>query len=147
MKFSMSLPLLIALGIVLFFVGFLFLRYWLTWLKATLSGAPVGFTTLIAMWLRGVPYIRLVDARITAVKAGIEISTDLLEAHHLAEGSVLETVQASSPPLKKQALASTGNVRAPSTWLLKAQTKACWKRCALPLTPKSSTAPPPPREK
>ena len=94
MKVSMSLPILIALSIVLFFVGFLLLRYWLTWLKAILSGAPVGFTTLIAMWLRGVPYIKIVDARITAIKAGIEISTDLLEAHYLAEGSVFETVQA-----------------------------------------------------
>ena len=85
---------LIAVSIILFFIGLLFFRYWLTWLRATLSGAPVGFTTLIAMWLRGVPYVRIVEARITAIKAGIELSTDLLEAHYLAEGNVIETVQA-----------------------------------------------------
>lgn len=36
----------------------------------------------------------IVDARITAVKAGIHLSTDELEAHFLAEGNVEQTVQA-----------------------------------------------------
>jgi uncharacterized protein YqfA (UPF0365 family) len=36
----------------------------------------------------------IVDARITAVKAGIPLETDELEAHYLAEGNVVQTVQA-----------------------------------------------------
>ena len=36
----------------------------------------------------------IVDARITAVKAGLTLSTDQLEAHYLADGNVDETVQA-----------------------------------------------------
>ena len=65
-----------------------------TWLKAFLSKATVGFSTLLAMRLRGVPVGLIVDARITAVKAGIPLETDQLEAHYLAEGNVVQTVQA-----------------------------------------------------
>ena len=42
----------------------------------------------------GVPVGMIVDARITAVKAGIPLETDQLEAHYLAEGNVVQTVQA-----------------------------------------------------
>lgn len=68
--------------------------FFMTWLRAFLAGAYVGFPTLIAMRLRGVPASLIVDARITAVKAGIPISANELEAHYLAEGSVIQTVQA-----------------------------------------------------
>jgi uncharacterized protein YqfA (UPF0365 family) len=46
------------------------------------------------MRLGGVPYSLVVDARITAVKAGIEVSTDKIAAHYLAGGNVVPTVQA-----------------------------------------------------
>ena len=36
----------------------------------------------------------IVDARVTAVKASIPLDTDQLEAHYLAEGNVVQTVQA-----------------------------------------------------
>ena len=65
-----------------------------TFIKALLAGAPVGLHTLVAMRLRGVPHSLIVDARITAFKAGIELTTDELEAHYLAEGNVIPTVQA-----------------------------------------------------
>ncbi|MDB2310914.1 flotillin-like protein FloA [Opitutales bacterium] len=68
--------------------------FFMTWLRAMLAGASVSFLTLIAMRLRGVPASLIVDARITAVKAGIEISANDLEAHYLAEGNVIQTVQA-----------------------------------------------------
>ncbi|MGK0177149.1 MAG: hypothetical protein ACI91V_001026 [Lentimonas sp.] len=68
--------------------------FFMMWLRAYLSGAYVGFPTLIAMRLRGVPASLIVDARITAVKAGISISANDLEAHYLAEGNVIQTVQA-----------------------------------------------------
>lgn len=69
-------------------------NFFSTWLRAWLSGAYVGFTTLIAMRLRGVPSSLIVDARITAAKAGVDISSNDLEAHYLAEGNVIQTVQA-----------------------------------------------------
>lgn len=62
--------------------------------KSYLAGAPVGIFNLVAMRLRGVPHTLIVDARITAVKAGITLPTDDIEAHYLAEGNVIETVQA-----------------------------------------------------
>jgi len=86
--------LLIGGGIVLIVLFIIVISFFNTWLKAMLSGAPVGIPTLVAMRLRGVPYNLIVEARITAVKAGIQIDTDLLESHYLAEGNLIQTVQA-----------------------------------------------------
>lgn len=58
------------------------------YIRARVANAPVDFLTLIAMWVRKVPPSLIVDSRITAVKAGIELNTDQLEAHYLAGGSV-----------------------------------------------------------
>lgn len=74
-------------------VGLIMISFFSTWLKTLLAKAPVGFTTLLAMRLRGVPVGLIVDARITAVKASIPLTTDQLEAHYLAEGNVVQTVQ------------------------------------------------------
>jgi len=65
-----------------------------TWLRARLAGAPVAALTLLAMRLRKVPYQLVVDQRVTASKAGIPIDTDMLEAHYLADGNLVQTVQA-----------------------------------------------------
>jgi len=64
------------------------------WLRALTSGAPVGIPTLIAMRLRGIPNSLIVNARITAVRAGIEVSTAQLETHYLAGGSVDQVIRA-----------------------------------------------------
>ena len=70
------------------------ISFFSTWLKALLANAYVGFGTLVAMRLRGVPVGLIVDARITAEKASLPLNTDQLEAHYLAEGNVVQTVQA-----------------------------------------------------
>ena len=75
-------------------VTLVILSFFTTWLKALLAKAPVGFPTLLAMRLRGVPVGLIVDARVTAVKASLPLTTDQLEAHYLAEGNVVQTVQA-----------------------------------------------------
>ena len=82
------------LGLILLVLGIIITSFFSIWLRALLAKAPIGFLNLIAMRLRGVPGSLVVDARITASKAGIEISTDLLEAHYLAEGNLVQTVQA-----------------------------------------------------
>lgn len=64
------------------------------WIAAWASGAYVGLFTLIAMRLRRVPPHTIVTARISAVKAGIEISLNDLEAHFLAGGNVVRVVNA-----------------------------------------------------
>lgn len=64
------------------------------WLRAKIADAPVSFTKLIGMRLRRVPVGLIVDSRITAVKAGIPLDTDPLEAHYLAGGNVTHVVLA-----------------------------------------------------
>jgi uncharacterized protein YqfA (UPF0365 family) len=64
------------------------------WVAAWSSGAYVGLITLIGMRLRRVPPTTVVTARISAVKAGLMISIDDLEAHYLAGGNVVRVVNA-----------------------------------------------------
>jgi uncharacterized protein YqfA (UPF0365 family) len=64
------------------------------WVRALVAKAPVSIFTMIFMRLRRVPVGLIVDSRITAVKAGIEIPTDPLEAHYLAGGSVDQVILA-----------------------------------------------------
>ena len=64
------------------------------WIRALVSGASVTLGSLIGMKLRRVNPSLIVDARIRLVKAGLSISTDLLEAHFLAGGDVINVVNA-----------------------------------------------------
>ncbi|MBP7141887.1 MAG: flotillin-like protein FloA [Opitutaceae bacterium] len=84
----------VPVGIVVIIILFIVLSFFSVWLRAWLAGAYVGFSDLVAMRLRQVPYGLMVDARITAKKAGIEISIDEFEAHFLAGGNVVPTVHA-----------------------------------------------------
>jgi uncharacterized protein YqfA (UPF0365 family) len=58
------------------------------WIRALAAKAPVSILNMLFMKLRRVPVGLVVDTRITAVKAGLEINTDPLEAHYLAGGSI-----------------------------------------------------------
>ena len=64
------------------------------WIAAWASGAYVSIFTLVAMRLRRVPPATMVTARISAVKAGINIPLNDLEAHFLAGGNVVRVVNA-----------------------------------------------------
>jgi uncharacterized protein YqfA (UPF0365 family) len=88
--------LIIALvaGVVALVVFVVVISFISTWIQARMSKAPVGFGTLVAMKLRRVPHALIVQSRITAFKAGIEITTDQLEAHYLAGGDVNQVVRA-----------------------------------------------------
>ncbi len=80
---------------ILAFIAFVIVMSFInTWLKALLAGAPVSMLTLIAMRLRGVPYGMVVDSRIMAVKAGLDLTINQLEEHYLAEGNLIPTIQA-----------------------------------------------------
>lgn len=94
MNSSMSLVIWIPIIVVGLIVVGVFLSFVGVWLKARLNGAPVSVLNLLGMRLGGVPYSLVVEARITAVKAGIEVSTDKIAAHYLAGGNVVPTVQA-----------------------------------------------------
>ena len=64
------------------------------WIAAWASGAYVGLPTLVGMRLRRVPPSTVINARISAVKAGLEIPLNDLEAHFLAGGNVVSVVNA-----------------------------------------------------
>ncbi|MBE6400527.1 MAG: UPF0365 family protein [Verrucomicrobia bacterium] len=83
----------IALGIVGLIFLFIFLSFFSVWIRALLAGAHVSLRQLFTMRLRRVPYALLVDTRITAIKAGIDLSIDEIETHYLAGGDVLQTTQ------------------------------------------------------
>jgi len=64
------------------------------WLRARIANAPVSLGKMIGMRLRKVPVGLIVDNRITAVKAGLDVRSDPLEAHYLAGGDVSHVVLA-----------------------------------------------------
>ncbi|MFM2246451.1 MAG: hypothetical protein RL071_2525 [Pseudomonadota bacterium] len=64
------------------------------WIAATASGASVGILQLVGMRLRRVPPQTIVNARISAVKANLNVDSAALEAHFLAGGNVSHVVNA-----------------------------------------------------
>lgn len=58
------------------------------WISAVAANVKIGIFTLVGMRLRGVPPVRIVSPLIKAVKAGLALSTNKLEAHYLAGGNV-----------------------------------------------------------
>ena len=75
---------------VLYFLG----SYIMLWIQAMVSGARVGLFNIIFMRLRKVPAKLIVNCKIMAVKAGIDLTTNDLESHFLAGGNVMRVVQA-----------------------------------------------------
>jgi uncharacterized protein YqfA (UPF0365 family) len=86
--FGLLVPAVILLIVILYIVPIPL------WIAAWSSGAYVGLPTLVGMRLRRVPPAIIVNARISAVKAGLQISIDDLEAHFLAGGHVVRVVNA-----------------------------------------------------
>ena len=84
----------LVLGVIALILFAVVISFISTWIQARMSKAPVGFGTLLAMKLRKVPHGLIVQSRITAFKAGIELTTDQLEAHFLAGGDVNQVVRA-----------------------------------------------------
>ncbi|MDY0091398.1 MAG: flotillin-like protein FloA [Candidatus Vecturithrix sp.] len=64
------------------------------WLAARFAGVVIGIFSLIGMRIRRVPPKLIVQAQISATKAGLNISTNELETHYLAGGNVLQVVNA-----------------------------------------------------
>ena len=83
-----------VLGVAGLIATILLLNFGSVWVRAYASDASVTFGELIGLWLRRVPIGMIVDFRITAVKSGLAISIDQLNAHFLAAGNVEAVVQA-----------------------------------------------------
>ena len=89
MTFALGLGLAVA-GIVFLFLLANFLGLWV---QAIFSGAQIGLFAMVGMRIRKVNPRLIVNAKIMAVKAGIQLETGLLEAHYLAGGNVPRVVQ------------------------------------------------------
>jgi uncharacterized protein YqfA (UPF0365 family) len=88
------LAALIAVGVVVLILIFVLFQYISLWVQALLSGARVRLVDLVMMRFRRVDPKTIVFNRISAKKAGLELSTELLEAHYLAGGRVTNVVRA-----------------------------------------------------
>jgi uncharacterized protein YqfA (UPF0365 family) len=64
------------------------------YVRALVSGAKVGFVDLIGMQLRKVNAGLIVNARIQATRAGLEIPQNEMESHVLAGGNLLRVISA-----------------------------------------------------
>lgn len=84
----------IIVGLIALLFVMLIFFYGNLWLQARFSGAPVSFAELIGMSLRKVDARVIVVSRITAVKAGLNLTTAQLESHYLAGGRVPNVVRA-----------------------------------------------------
>lgn len=82
------IPVLVVLLLCCYFIPFYH------WFVALFSGARIGLVNLIVMRIRRVPVGLIVDSYITAVKAGLNISSGDLETHYLAGGVVQRVVRA-----------------------------------------------------
>lgn len=86
--------LLIVLVVAALIVFFFISSALSLWMQALISGARVGLFNIVFMRFRKVPPKLIVESKIMAVKAGLEIMSDDLESHFLAGGNVLRVVQA-----------------------------------------------------
>lgn len=64
------------------------------WINALFAGVKVSLASLVGMRLRKVPPFIIVNALITAVKAGLNLTTNDLETHYLSGGNVPRVVNA-----------------------------------------------------
>lgn len=91
----MQIGALVAIIIIVLFIALFvsFIPIGL-WISAISSGVKVGLLSLIGMRLRKVKPARIVIPLIQATKAGLNLTTDMLEEHYLAGGNVENVVKA-----------------------------------------------------
>jgi len=84
----------IIIGVILFlWLFFTFIPVGL-WISAIAANVRIRIGTLVGMKLRRVTPVRIVIPQIKAIKAGLDLSINKLEAHYLAGGNVDRVVNA-----------------------------------------------------
>ena len=91
--FMLLWVVIIAVAIILAAVFFRYVPLGL-WINARASGAPVKISSLIGMRFRRISPQKIVNAYIKARKAGLDVTTDMLETHFLAGGNVERVINA-----------------------------------------------------
>jgi uncharacterized protein YqfA (UPF0365 family) len=87
-------------GFILLVAAISFAAFGKVWFQAYMSSADVSMLALVGMWFRQVNMRIVVQAKIMAAQAGLDInrragiSTARLEAHYLAGGNVMNVIHA-----------------------------------------------------
>ena len=89
----MSTIIIAAIVIILLIVFFAVIPVGM-WISAVASGVKISIFSLVGMKLRRVKPVKIVSPLIKATKAGINVTTNQLEAHYLAGGNVDNVVNA-----------------------------------------------------
>jgi len=90
-----TLPLLtILVALVAFLVLFTYFIPIGLWISAAAAQVYVGLLTLVGMRLRRIPPPLIINNLVSARKAGLDLDTDVLEAHYLAGGDIGKVVLA-----------------------------------------------------
>ena len=97
---SIAFIALFLICFLLFVVAIAGLVYGKLWFQAYMSGADVSFPALVGMGFRQVNSRQIVDVKVMAAQAGLDISrkhgisTQRLEAHYLAGGNIMGVIHA-----------------------------------------------------
>ena len=84
-------------GVIIFVIVFFSFLYFVPvglWITARFSGVAVTIIELIGMRIRKVPPGIIVNSLITAIKAGLQVTTRELETHYMAGGDVQNVIRA-----------------------------------------------------
>jgi uncharacterized protein YqfA (UPF0365 family) len=84
----------IVILIIFLVIALVLFNFFGLWFQALMSKADVSLVQLLGMRFRKVPAKVIVESKIMAVKAGLQLSTEELEAHYMAGGNVPRVVQA-----------------------------------------------------
>lgn len=84
----------VVVVILIVIAAIVLIRFGSLWIQAASSGARISWMSLVGMWFRKVDPLIIVNSRIMAVKAGLNLPADLLETHYLARGNVPNVVRA-----------------------------------------------------
>ncbi len=93
MDFMVVWLVVVAVALVLIGVFFRYVPLGL-WINARASGAGVKIISLIGMRFRRISPQKIVNAYIKARKAGLQVTTDMLETHFLAGGNIERVINA-----------------------------------------------------
>jgi uncharacterized protein YqfA (UPF0365 family) len=91
---------LLVFALIAFIFVIAFMAFGAMWVQAFAAGAKVRMSSLVGMYFRQVRQSVIVNAKIMAAQAGLDISsrngitTQRLEAHYLAGGNVKNVIQA-----------------------------------------------------
>jgi len=91
---KMMTPIIIAAIVIILVVAFFAIIPVGMWISAVASGVKISIFSLVGMKLRRVRPAKIVSPLIKATKAGINVTTNQLEAHYLAGGNVDSVVNA-----------------------------------------------------